>query len=229
MELLTNRDKMGKPYTNGVKHNAYIGGQKVWNDVSLEFFSITVQDNGSFNIPTRGVNGGTTSYQSYDWEIDWGDGNIETVSETGTSSSAIPHTYSDGQSAHEIKIKPNGTPAQGWLNAFGCGSSSSDGPKIKSINTPITGLMRTVALYSHYNMFYGCTGLTSLPENLLPATALVSYSYNCMFYSCTGLTDIGNIDAAWFSSKTETQAGMFYNCTKIAIPIAYKDIPADWK
>jgi hypothetical protein len=213
MGLLINRDKMGKSCINGVKHNAYIGGQKIWNDVPLEPFSITVQDNGSFNIPTRGVNGDSTTYQSYNWKIDWGDGNTEIVSGTGTSSSTIPHTYTDGKNIHEIIIKPNGTATQGWLNAFGCGSSSSDGPKIKSINSPIPELMRTMALYSHSDMFYGCTGLTSIPENLLPATTLASYCYRNMFFGCTGLTSLPENLLPATTLTTGCYRYMFKSCT----------------
>jgi hypothetical protein len=50
MGLYINGVKMGKPYINGVKHNAYIGGKKIWNDASIPegAFSITAQDDGFF-------------------------------------------------------------------------------------------------------------------------------------------------------------------------------------
>jgi hypothetical protein len=50
-----------------------------------------------------------------------------------------------------------------------------------------------------------------------------------MFNNCTGLTNIGNINAAWFAARTPTQSVMFTNCTKIATPITYADIPDGWK
>jgi hypothetical protein len=257
MGLYINGIKTGKPYINGIKHNAYIDGQRIWNDTpAIEEFSITVQDNGSFNIPTRGVKGNINIYQSYDWEIDWGDGNIETVSGTGTSTSSIPHTYTDNENIHTIIIRPNGTPTQGWLKAFGCKSANTTNSyKIKSINSPISEFMRPIDLVSHSQMFsftglislpenllpattlaegcyrtmfYYCYDLTSLPENLLPATTLAENCYSQMFDGCVNLIDIGNIDADWFSART-SQHSMFTNCTSIATPITYNDIPSGWK
>jgi hypothetical protein len=189
MGLYIDNVKMGKPYINGVKHNAYIGGQKIWEDVP-QLFSITVQDNGSFNVPLRGVNGGASVYQPYNWLIDWGDGNIEPVSGTGGSSASIAHTYTDGLNTHTIIIEPNGT-TQGWLNAFGTGNfDATNSAKIKSINSKINRLMRTAGQYSHYQMFRSCVGLTSIPEDLLPATVLTGNCYRNMFYGCNGLTSI---------------------------------------
>jgi hypothetical protein len=78
-------------------------------------------------------------------------------------------------------------------------------------------------------MFQGCTGLTSIPENLLPAETLNDNCYNGLFMGCTNLTDIGNIDAAWFAARTPTQTDMFDGCAKIATPITYANIPAAWK
>jgi hypothetical protein len=195
MGLYTNSSKMGMPYINGIKHNAYIGGQKIWNVSSAPVipagaFSITVNGGGLFNLQTRGVNGTTSTYQSYNWIIDWGDGTTQTVSGTGTSSSGIPHTYASSGN-HIIIIKPNGTATQGWLNAFGCSSTDATNPvKITAINAPITELMKTMTTYGYRHVFQGCTGLTTIPENLLPATTLASYCYQNMFHSCTGLTTI---------------------------------------
>jgi hypothetical protein len=78
-------------------------------------------------------------------------------------------------------------------------------------------------------MFYSCTGLTSLPAGLLPATTLANYCYYYMFQGCVNLTNIGNIDASWFSSRTPAQTKMFNNDTKIVTPITYANIPTGWK
>jgi hypothetical protein len=76
MGLYLNGIKIGMPYINGVKHNAYLNGQKIWisgpapapSDDGV--FSFTVADNGSFAIPVAGVNGSSTTYQSFAWRID---------------------------------------------------------------------------------------------------------------------------------------------------------------
>jgi hypothetical protein len=135
------------------------------------------------------VNGGGTSYQSYNWIIDWGDEITETISGTGSNTGTISHTYTDDKLKHIIRIRPNGQVTQGWFNAFGCSISSSisNVGKIIRLNSQITEVMRTMAAYSHYNMFRGCLGLKTLPNNLLPATTLAEYCYYSLFRECNGL------------------------------------------
>jgi hypothetical protein len=95
MGLIINGTKMGMPYINSIKHNAYISGQKIWNVsaapvIPAGAFSITVNGGGLFNLQTRGVSGTSSTYQPYNWIIDWGDGITQPVSGTGTLSSSIP-------------------------------------------------------------------------------------------------------------------------------------------
>ena len=44
--------------------------------------------------------------------------------------------------------------------------------------------------YCYDNMFSGCTSLTTIPSNLLPATTLRAYCYQYMFKGCTSLTTV---------------------------------------
>ena len=44
--------------------------------------------------------------------------------------------------------------------------------------------------YCYKDMFFGCTGLTSLPEKLLPATTLAKCCYYGMFKSCDGFVHL---------------------------------------
>jgi hypothetical protein len=218
MGLIINSTKMGKPYINSIKYNAYIGGKKIWNDVENEEFSFTVQDSGSFDIPLEGVNGGAEVWQPYNWIIDWGDGTTQTVSGTGGGyifGYYIPHTYSDSKSTHTIIIRPNGKATQGWFNAFGCGNNpASNSAKIISINSPqITTNMRTIGPYSHYLMFSSCSGLTSLPENLLPATTLADRCYHYIFSGCTKLTSIPEKLLPATTLANYCYFGMFNSCT----------------
>ena len=62
-------------------------------------------------------------------------------------------------------------------------------------------------------MFYGCTGLTTLPRNLLPATTLASYCYQYMFSGCTGLTTIPKLPATTLSINCYYY--MFSHCTSL--------------
>lgn len=66
-----------------------------------------------------------------------------------------------------------------------CTSLTSDAiftkmPQFKTLLSP--------NLYEY--MFYNCTGLTTYPEDLLPATELQPYCYRGLFYGCTGITDL---------------------------------------
>jgi hypothetical protein len=230
MGLYINNTKMGMPYINGIKHNAYINSKKIWitgpglATVNDGEFSFTVQDNGSFEIPTSGVNGNDYSNQSYNWIINWGDSVIETKSGASSIYSTIPHTYSDGKNTHTIKISPNGSITQGWFNAFGSSANQNVAnlAKIKSINSVITNKMRTINDYSHRYMFYNCTGLTSIPSNLLPATTIFNHCYNSIFCNCTGLTTLpsGLLPATTLTGIV-CYASMFRNCSGLT------SIPSD--
>ena len=63
----------------------------------------------------------------------------------------------------------------------------------------------------YYDMFSGCTSLTTAPE--LPATTLAFACYEYMFYKCTSLTTAPALPA----TKLETNCydGMFNGCTKL--------------
>jgi hypothetical protein len=224
MGLYINGDKLGKPYINGIKHNAFINGQKIWIDGPIpppgpvppddSVFSFDVADAGSFSIPLAGIQNSTSGYQSYNWIVNWGDGQITTHSGTGSYNVYISHTYSDGKKKHTIKIMPNGNPTQGWFNAFGTSYQDRENPaKIKKVNSVITELMRNNNSFSHCNMFLNCTGLTSVPENLLPRTSLGSYAYAEMFQNCTSLTSIPNLPVTTISNHSFR--GMFQNCTSL--------------
>jgi hypothetical protein len=223
MGLYINGIKMGKPYINGVKHNAFINGQKMWsNGFGKNTFAFQVEDNGSFGVPVSGLNSDSLVYQAYNWKINWGDGNIEPVSGTGARNKIINHTYIDGKNTHIIIIEPATTASQGWFNAFGTGdlASATNSAKIKKLFTPLTGFMRTIsASYACYYMFHNCSGLTSLPNKFLPATILANGCYEYMFQGCTGLTAIPeNLLPATILTEY-CYMSMFQGCTGLtAIP-----------
>ena len=63
----------------------------------------------------------------------------------------------------------------------------------------------------YYEMFSGCTKLTTPPE--LPATTLASYCYSSMFERCTSLTTSPELPATTLA--TRCYAAMFYNCASL--------------
>jgi hypothetical protein len=229
MGLCINGIKIGMPYINGAKHNAFINGQRIWTSApsappdGAEYFRFTVQDNGSFGIPCSGVHGSTSSYQTYNWIIDWGDGALQAASGIGSAAATIPHTYTDSLATHQITIYQVEQSANGWLAAFGCSTSqtASNLAKIKTVNSQITATMKTMGSFAFYQMFRGCTGLTSVPVNILPATALSAYCYKNMFVSCNNLTTLITLPATIL--ETECYSGMFMGCNKFTTTM---DFPA---
>ena len=65
-------------------------------------------------------------------------------------------------------------------------------------------------------MFNGCTSLTTIPSNLLPATTLADYCYDRMFSGCTSLVETPE---GWYLPAQTTKYGsctyMFYGCSKL--------------
>ena len=69
----------------------------------------------------------------------------------------------------------------------------------------------TLKNYCYSSMFSDCTGLTTLPEDLLPATTLKDCCYKSMFSGCTGLTVAPDLPATTLA--TSCQYSMFSGCT----------------
>ena len=65
--------------------------------------------------------------------------------------------------------------------------------------------------YCYYNMFRGCTSLTTAPA--LPATTLANNCYNHMFYGCTSLTIAPTLPATKLT--TRCYDSMFHNCANL--------------
>lgn len=68
-------------------------------------------------------------------------------------------------------------------------------------------------------MFNGCTAITSLPNNMLPATTLADNCYNGMFKDCSSLTGaVPELPATTLASNCYSQ--MFYTTkvTEIELP-----------
>ncbi len=69
----------------------------------------------------------------------------------------------------------------------------------------------TLAESCYYEMFYGCTSLTTAPA--LPATTLANYCYRSMFSGCTSLTTAPALPATTLANYC--YEGMFYGCTSL--------------
>lgn len=92
----------------------------------------------------------------------------------------------------------------------------------------------TLTKECYYEMFYGCTSLTTAPE--FPATTLASYCYQYMFYGCSKLnyikmlaTDISATDCllGWVYNVAST--GTFVkNPNMTSLPTGDSGIPSGW-
>ena len=69
----------------------------------------------------------------------------------------------------------------------------------------------TLANYSYWGMFFGCSSLTTAPE--LPATTLASTCYSIMFHGCTSLTTAPELPATTLATSCYQQ--MFVGCTSL--------------
>lgn len=141
--------------------------------------------------------------------IDWGDGTVETLNRSNTTTNTTySHTYTTG-GKYMIKL-------DGLATGYNTGTTT---PTIKFITTGITGLYGSLgALFPtvgtsyprFYQTFYNCTGLSgSIPANLFDGvTGSVSYMFYQTFYNCSGLT--GSIPAGLFGGVTGIQTYLFY-------------------
>ena len=81
---------------------------------------------------------------------------------------------------------------------------------VTSLFNEIGGDMEMQA-YGCYNMFNGCTSLTTSPA--LPSTTLAGYCYSNMFRGCTSLTTAPSLPATTLANNCYTY--MFYGCTSL--------------
>jgi hypothetical protein len=189
MPVFINNTKYNKPIKDGHQLNAVLDSNQVWPhepylaDIDDLVFSLDVEG-VQVMIPSSGCkNIRPFAFHDYDWLIDWGDGTPEqpysgpTGSAEGDGTASItsrniPYNYKDGKLRHTVKIMPNGSPKKGWLDAFGTLSLGFSKLKnIVRINSQVTPYMRTEDSSSHYQIFKGL-GVTELPENLFPETAI---------------------------------------------------------
>jgi hypothetical protein len=206
MGVYLNGQKMGKPYLNGQKHNAYLNGQKVWKsgppwdpeDIAIE---VTVAAGDlSFTVP---LCGSMMEIAAYNLTVNWGDGTAST--HTGTSdmgTTGAPHTYA-APGTYTVVIKPaGGAYSYGWGLAFCFNAWMDTGPNAQDNRDKITGALnlpyKAFAASAASTgdgflgcVFSGCTKLTHTVEAALPATVTTIKSYYgyYQYINCSSLTE----------------------------------------
>ena len=116
--------------------------------------------------------GGVT--YDYNWSVNWGDGTVETLSGTTTEESGygVPHTY-PAPGEYQISITSYHPESPGWMDAFGFdaglsgASAASNAHMFKSIDTPLTDMMRSDTRGGRFAyMFYNTRNAVEIPQNL---------------------------------------------------------------
>ena len=67
--------------------------------------------------------------------------------------------------------------------------------------------------YAFWSLFINCTTIKSVSSGFLPATTLADYCYYEMFYGCTGLTTAPALPATTLTYGCYSE--MFYGCSKL--------------
>ena len=160
-------------------------------DSSSFIFTIdtTLGTGSSFNLPLR-------SGYNYDFVVDWGDGNTNTI--TSYNQTEKLHTYSTG-GVYTISITGL---CEAWY-------FDDEGDKLKL--TSIEQWGNTGFVNMGY-AFYGCSNLTIVNDTNGTWCSSVT-NMNGMFYGCSSLTtlDVSN----WDVSNVSGMSIMFYGCSSL--------------
>lgn len=135
------------------------------------------------------------SLGTYNFVVDWGDGNTDTI--TVWNQAETLHTYASS-GAYTITIDGVCT---GW-------NFNNNGDRLKLISVDSWGSLN---LGNSGNNFWGCSNLDlSSVSDILDLTGTTDLS-DC-FNGCTSLTTINNVDS-WDISLVQATANMFDGCT----------------
>jgi|GEM_PF-1149083 len=131
------------------------------------------------------INGG-----NYDFEVDWGDGSTDTITEYNQAE--VTHSYDSG-GIYQINIS-------GTLDGF---SFNNGGDRLKLINISQWG---NLTLGSSGGYFYGCTNLNISTTDILNTSGTTSF---INAFRTSGVSTIPNI-SNWDMSAVTDLSYMFY-------------------
>jgi len=180
-------------------------------------FQVTLQgmftnNTFSFEISSQG-----------NFQVDWGDGTaIQQINKANTTKTTYSHTYTfsgGGTKDYIVTLTGQATghssgimaPAISFENSFSRSKIVAITGDLGAI-FPILGnpVGSTIGSPQFYQTFYGCSGLTKIPDNLFAGLngPPLTFMFYGTFQNCTGLT---KIPADLFASVKGAPAnGMFY-------------------
>ena len=168
------------------------------HDYSLDYTTFNVSTAGTFKL----------SGNSIDYSVD--DGTTWTTLANNTDSPTIPAG---------TKVRLKGTPVVSTSIGIGRFSFTGQFEVEGNIMSLIKGdnFINQIALGTtneFYNLFSGCTGLTSAENFILPAITLSENCYSNVFHSCTNLVKSPKLLPAT-NLKRLCYDGMFYDCPSL--------------
>ncbi len=173
-----------------------------------------------FSITTKNLSANTTFKFNLSaigtFNVDWGDGTMDTINRTNTTSTTYQHTYT---TAGPRTIKMNGlatgynTNTSSPVAAISFSTYNNlSGNQITSIDGSLGAMFPTLGNGNgqqprFYQTCYGCNGLQSIPATLFSGvTGNASYMFYQTFYYCRGLQSIPD---SLFSGVTGNAYAMF--------------------
>ena len=175
----------------------------------------------TFNILSAGTINWTANNTALTKIIDYKLNDNEWVSITSNTGSSAPSiTVNSGD---KLQFRGNNTAYSSvnvWGDVFYNSFKSStvlfeaEGNIMSLVNS--TGFATATTLSSAYmfrDLFFGCTGLTSAENLILPATTLANYCYDSMFNGCTSLTTAPELPATTLANVCYRD--MFRDCTSL--------------
>ena len=154
-----------------------------------------------------------------EYAIDWGDGNIETITKSDTTETTYMHTYaSAGEYTIGISGKATAYSSSSILTAAVSFSYNTNIAEISGSLGKVFSTLSDGTQPRFYSTFEGCSGLTGeIPADLFAGIsgAPASYMFSNTFYGCSGLTSIPADLFAGISGAPASSmfSGTFYGCS----------------
>lgn len=197
-------------YLGYVSENETVYYDDALPDFSKEYLTIkSLEDNNTIYLKASNSTAAKTISASTDNGETW----VEYTSSLEDNGTALA-TLNTGDkllvkgvnTVYGSSTKWNQFKSTGQFKVYGNIMSLISGDSFENADT-LTGT------YPLCRLFFGCTGLTSAKNLVLPATRLARGCYQFMFYDCTSLTSAPVLPATTLAESC--YYGMFYNCTSL--------------
>jgi len=164
------------------------GGQEAFVS-TWDTTNVGVSNNNQVTLPL-------TNIGTYNFEVDWGDGVVETI--TAFDQPEVTHTYASA-GIYDVTIR-------GDIEGF---NFQSGGDQLKLITIKEFGPLNPGTGVAAEGAFSGCSNLTITATDAIDLEGVTSIAN--MFSNCTSLTSFPSLQQ-WDVDAIENMGGMFSNC-----------------